>query len=200
MRTRRGGEGNRTTDGSVRIIGGKWRGRKLAVAPLPHLRPSPDRVRETLFNWLAPYISGAQCLDLFAGTGALGFEAVSRGAAGATLLERDPRAVEFIHRHIDTLGAESVSVIERDTLGWLRAHDPEPFDIVFMDPPFGQGLVDATVDELKRGWLKHRAWVYLEAEKIPILHLQAAGWQLLRQGQTRQVHFALVEINTRPPG
>ena len=184
-------------NGSVRIIGGKWRGRKLAVAPLPQLRPSPDRVRETLFNWLAPYISGAQCLDLFAGTGALGLEAVSRGAAGVTLLERDPRAAEFLRHSVDTLGAEGISVIEHDAISWLRAHDAVPFDIVFLDPPFGQGMIESAVDELKRGWLKQRAWVYLEAEKIPILHLQTAGWLLLRQGQTRRVQFALAE--NKPP-
>jgi 16S rRNA (guanine966-N2)-methyltransferase len=189
--------------GQVRIIGGKWRGRKLSVAPRPALRPSPDRVRETLFNWLKPYVDGARCLDLYAGTGVLGIEAVSRGAAHATLLDNDRIAIDFLTQHVNLLSADNVEVIESDAQTWLRTASPSPFDIVFLDPPFSQGLVEASLEVLPNGWLKHRAWVYLEAEKIPILHLAMAPWQLIRHGQTSQMQFALLEFNrstTEKPG
>ncbi len=184
-------------DGRVRIIGGIWRGRKLAVAPIPALRPTPDRVRETVFNWLAPYLSGAMCLDLFAGTGALGFESLSRGAATATLLDADPVVVRTLAQHRDTLAAETATVLCADARSWLATSPPQPHDIVFVDPPFRQGLVVEITEQLLSGWLKPHALVYLEAEKIPILELEAGGWQLTRQGRTRHVEFALVE---RAPG
>lgn len=180
-------------DGRIRIIGGSWRGRKLAVAPVAALRPTPDRVRETLFNWLAPYISGAKCLDLFAGTGALGFESLSRGAAAATLLDADPVVIKTLTQHRDTLAAEAATIRCADARAWLASTPPVPHDIVFVDPPFRQGLVAEIIAQLHAGWLKPHALVYLEAEKIPILELEAGGWQLTRQGRTRHVEFALVE-------
>ena len=191
---------NPTKRGLVRIIGGKWRGRKLSIAPRPALRPSPDRVRETLFNWLNPYVDGARCLDLYAGTGVLGFEAVSRGAAHATLVDNDRTAIDFLTQHLDILNADNIEVIEGDARTWLRTARPAPFDIVFLDPPFGQGLLEASLAVLPNGWLKHRAWVYLEAEKIPILHLAVAPWQLIRHGQTSQMQFALLEFNSSTAG
>ena len=181
--------------GQIRIIGGKWRGRKLSVAERPGLRPSPDRVRETLFNWLNPYLDSAHCLDLYAGTGVLGFEAVSRGAAHATLLDNDGPACAFLRQHVELLGAENVEVIESDALRWLRSVTPSPFDIVFLDPPFGQGSLEVSLEELQRGWLKPRAWVYLEAEKIPILNIEVAPWRLIRQGRTAKTQYALLEFN-----
>jgi len=184
----------RDTEGRIRIIGGVWRGRKLAVAPRQQLRPSPDRIRETVFNWLGPYLPGAACLDLFAGTGVLGFEAVSRGAAHATLVDKDPLIVDYLHRHRTALAAEdTVSIVQRDALAWLADTPPIPFDIVFLDPPFAQGLLLEALHGLGRGWLKAHALVYLEAEKLPVSGLQEAGWRLLRQGHTRQINFALAE-------
>ena len=180
-------------DGRIRIIGGLWRGRKLAVAPVPALRPTPDRVRETLFNWLGPYISGATCLDLFAGTGALGFESLSRGAAAATLLDADPVVVQTLVAHRDTLAADAATILCADARTWLATNPPVPHDIVFVDPPFRQGLVAEITAQLRAGWLKPHTLVYLEAEKIPILELEAGGWQLTRQGRTRHVEFALAE-------
>lgn len=185
--------GKARDDGRIRIIGGEWRGRKLAVAPVPALRPTPDRVRETLFNWLAPYLPGAACLDLFAGTGALGFESLSRGAATATLLDSDPLVIETLTRHRDTLAAETASIHCADARTWLAATTPVAHDIVFVDPPFRHGLVTEITALLADGWLKPRALVYLEAEKVPILELEAGGWQLTRQGRTRHVEFALAE-------
>ncbi len=185
---------NRAISGRVRIIGGNWRGRKLSVAPRSALRPSPDRVRETLFNWLSPYVSGARCLDLFAGTGVLGLEAVSRGAASATLLDSDPLIADQLHQHVALLEAANVSVIESDAFQWLGGRQPEPFDIVFLDPPFAEGYIEQAIDELNKGWLRNRAWVYLEAATIPIAHVDAAGWRVIRRGQTAQVDFALAEV------
>jgi len=171
----------------------------LSVAPRSALRPSPDRVRETLFNWLSPYISGARCLDLFSGTGVLGLEAVSRGAGSATLLDSDPLIADHLRRHAAELKADSVSVIESDAFRWLGEHRPEPFDIVFLDPPFVAGSIERAIDQLNRGWLKNRAWVYLEAEKIPILHVEASGWRVRRRGQTKHVDFALAEVGQKSP-
>ena len=187
--------GSRTKRGQVRIIGGKWRGRKLLIADRPELRPSSDRVRETVFNWLLPYLDGASILDLYAGTGVLGFEALSRGGAQATLLDIDHAVVETLRHHAQMLDAKNVAIIESDAIEWLLGADPSPFDVVFLDPPFGRGFIEAALRELPNGWLKHRAWVYLEAEIIPILHLEAAPWQILRHGQTARVQFALLEFN-----
>lgn len=195
MNAQKRSDGSRSKRGQVRIIGGKWRGRKLSVAERSGLRPSSDRVRETLFNWLSPFLEGARSLDLFAGTGALGFEALSRGAAHATLLDNDRITVELLRQHVDILGAKNVDVIESDALAWLRSASRSAFDIVFLDPPFGQECIEAALRELPSGWLKHRAWVYLEAEKIPILHLEAGPWELIRQGHTAHVQFALLEFN-----
>lgn len=188
--------GRAREDGRVRIIGGRWRGRKLAVAAVPALRPTPDRVRETLFNWLAPYLSGAACLDLFAGTGVLGFEALSRGAAAAILLDADPLVVQTLEQHRDTLATDAATIRCADALEWLTTTPPVPQDIVFVDPPFHLGLVSEISALLLAGWLKPHALVYLEAEKIPILELEAAGWRLSRQGRTRHTEFALVEPAT----
>ena len=187
----------RTATGQVRIIGGAWRGRKLAIAPGVDVRPSPDRVRETLFNWLTPVLSGAKVLDLFAGTGALGFEAVSRGAASATLVDRDERVIRQLRDHAEALRAEHVTIVAADALDWLRTATPTPFDVVFLDPPFHTNLLDDAMDALAPTWLVPRARVYLEAPKIPILHVEACGWLLLREGKTRHVRYALAEAGVR---
>jgi len=190
-------KGSGGDSGRVRIIGGRWRGRKLAVASRPSLRPSPDRVRETLFNWLSPYLSGAACLDLFAGTGVLGFEALSRDAAGVTFLDNDRVVTGLLESHCSELATTEAVIVEADVLTWLRTTPPTPYDIVFVDPPFGRGLIEEVAVALSRGWLKPHARVYLEAEKIPILDLEQSGWRLLREGQTRHVEFALMEIAPR---
>lgn len=183
--------------GHVRIIAGKWRGRKLTVAASETLRPTPDRVRETLFNWLAPYLTGASCLDLFAGTGSLGIEAVSRGAKNSVLVDFEIGTIELLKRHVEMLGADNIEVLNCDAAIWLKNSVPNPFDIIFLDPPFQRGLIEQMLDKLTRGWLHSRSWVYLESEKLPILHLQENNWEILRQGRTRHVEFALVTL--RPP-
>ena len=179
--------------GHVRIIAGKWRGRKLSLAAAETLRPTSDRVRETLFNWLAPYLHGARCLDLFAGTGSLGFEALSRGAQSSTLVDVNLAMVQSLKHHAEMLGADNVDIFNVDAATFLRDLRPYRFDIVFLDPPFQSGLIELMLGELARGCLKKQAWVYLESEKLPILHLQENNWQIIRQGQTRHVEYALVQ-------
>ena len=156
---RRGESANR-----VRVIAGRWRGRRLRFPDLPGLRPTPDRVRETLFDWLAPVCPGARCLDLFAGSGALGIEALSRGAAEAVFVERHPVAVRALRENLARLNADGARVERIDALDWLR-EPGSPFEIVLLDPPFGQGLLAPVCALLERGgWLAPTAWIYLEAE------------------------------------
>jgi 16S rRNA (guanine966-N2)-methyltransferase len=178
----------------VRIVGGQWRGRKLAFPDLPGLRPTPDRVRETLFNWLAPVIEGSCCLDLFAGSGALGFEAASRGAAEVVLVEREPSAVTALREQARILKADQMRIVQSDALQYLRSA-PRAFDIVMLDPPFGQDLLEQALASLTQGWLAPQAWVYLEAEReLPAERLGAllpAGFELYRSKATGQVGYHL---------
>ncbi|VAX76971.1 Ribosomal RNA small subunit methyltransferase D [Serratia symbiotica] len=165
--------------GKVRIIGGQWRGRKLRVKNSPGLRPTTDRMRETLFNWLAPVIQGARCLDCFAGSGALGLEALSRYASIVILLEYERTVAQQLEKNLAWLkGNGEVSNI--NTLNWL-AGNGTPFDVVFLDPPFGHGLLVGTVTLLeKQGWLSDEAWIYLESEES--LQPQVPGnWRLHRE-------------------
>ncbi len=133
---KKGNKENRKRQGSVRIIGGKWRGRRLPVRDLPGLRPSGDRSRETLFNWLQASVEGAVCVDLFAGSGALGLEAASRGAAEVVLVEKLRAAVSDLRAVLLALKADQVTVIESDALQWLGSCPPQSVDIAFIDPPF----------------------------------------------------------------
>lgn len=150
--------------GKIRIIGGQWRGRRLSVPDRPGLRPTGDRVRETLFNWLQPYIGGAECLDLFAGTGALGLEAASRGAGRVVLVERDRALVDAIRVAQSWPGGAGVEVIRDDALAWL-GRSTNRFDIVFLDPPFGAGLQARALEALvTHGLLADGALVYVEQE------------------------------------
>ncbi len=177
--------------GSVRIVGGRWRGTRLPVADAEGLRPTSDRMRETLFNWLQPALPGARVLDLFAGSGALGLEAVSRGAREAVLVERDARLAASLRETAGRLAAAGeVRVAEADALAWLRAPTVAgPFDVVFVDPPFVAGLWRAVLDALP-GMLAPDAWLYLEG---PADAPPAAGeaWIPHRAATTRDAHCAL---------
>ena len=128
--------------GRLRIVAGNWRSRLLEIADVPGLRPTSERIRETLFNWLAPRIHGARCLDLFAGTGALGLEALSRGARRAVFVERSSRAVEVLNRNIKTLQADAALVLQTDAWDFLTGEGAGQFDIVFLDPPFDDEMLD----------------------------------------------------------
>ena len=185
----------RGDDARIRIIGGRWRTTRLSVPSSPGLRPSSDRVRETLFNWLAPMLPRARVIDVFAGTGALGLESVSRGADHAVLLERDPALVQSLRQLVQRLSAqESVDVVQGDALAWLARYNGQGFDLAFVDPPFDADLWQLALAALLPRLLPG-AWLYLESphDKVPAL---PAGWALHREARTREVRFALY----RAPG
>ncbi|EGT4507059.1 16S rRNA (guanine(966)-N(2))-methyltransferase [Cronobacter sakazakii] len=177
--------------GQIRIIGGQWRGRKLPVPDSPGLRPTTDRVRETLFNWLAPYLVGARCLDCFAGSGALGLEALSRYAADATLLEMERGVAQQLQKNLATLKSSAAKVVNTNTLNFLNQNG-EPHDIVFVDPPFRKGLLEETLNLLEtRGWLAPQALIYVESEVENGLPPVPASWQLHREKVAGQVAYRL---------
>lgn len=177
--------------GQIRIIGGQWRGRKLPVPDSPGLRPTTDRVRETLFNWLAPVIQEARCLDCFAGSGALGLEALSRYAAHATLLEAERAVAQQLTHNLALLRAENAQVVHTDTLRWL-AQPGQPFDVVFLDPPFRKDLLNHTLSLLEQqGWLTPEAWIYVETEAENTQLAIPGNWRLHREKIAGQVAYRL---------
>lgn len=177
--------------GSLRIIGGQWRGRRLPVPDRTGLRPTSDRVRETLFNWLAPVLPGARCLDLFAGTGALGFEAASRGAGEVLMIERDRMAAAGLRANRNLLAASQVSVQQADALQWLR-RGGSALDIVFLDPPFAQNLLAPALHALgEHAWLKPSTLIYLELARDQDMPVLPRGWVLSRDKTAGQVRYAL---------
>ena len=180
----------------LRIIAGTWRGRKLAFADSNGVRPTPDRVRETLFNWLSPVIHGARCLDLFAGSGALGFEAASRGAADVVLVDHDAAVVRMLKSQVERLAAENIRVVEMDAGNFLR-HEPQSFDVIFLDPPFRENRLAACLDLLVQGgWLAANALIYIEAEKTLGEIALPAGWELFRSKMAGQVGYHLARRMT----
>lgn len=188
----RSGPAAHNATGSVRVIGGRWRGSKLPVPDVDGLRPTSDRVRETVFNWLQPKLAGARVLDLFAGSGALGIEALSRGAREAVLVERDPALADALRAAGERLHAgPDLQVVRADALAWLRAPLYGRFDIVFLDPPFAAGLWQPVLQALPP-WLAPDAWLYLEAPLAQPVH-PGERWRLRRQGTTRDVGYALYE-------
>lgn len=180
-----------TGTGQIRIIGGQWRGRKLPVPDSPGLRPTTDRVRETLFNWLAPSMVDATVLDCFAGSGALGLEALSRYAASATLLEMDRNVSQQLQKNLVTLKATNAKVVNANTLNFL-AQPGEPHSIVFVDPPFRKGLLDETLALLEsNGWLANEALIYVESEVENGMPAVPASWSLHREKVAGQVAYRL---------
>ncbi len=179
--------------GKLRIIGGRWRGRRLSVPEAEGLRPTPDRVRETLFNWLQPHIAGATCLDLFAGTGALCLEALSRGAGQVVMVEKDAHVVECLRQHVATLQALNAGVVQADAVDFLR-QTPQPFDIVFLDPPFKSDLIARCAELVEaNGWIKRGGLVYIEApSQVDVLPLPAT-WELIRSKKAGQVGYHLAQ-------
>ncbi|MBI3776111.1 MAG: 16S rRNA (guanine(966)-N(2))-methyltransferase RsmD [Gammaproteobacteria bacterium] len=179
---------------TLRIIGGSWRGRKLHFPDVDGLRPTPDRVRETLFNWLQPVIAGAHCLDLFAGSGALGFEALSRGAASVVMVERDGHAVQQLRENITILKTSAAQVIQCDALEFLinsRA-DVTPFDVVFLDPPYYQNLINPCCTALESGgWLSANSILYIEAELALQTFALPRGFEHTRNKRAGQVGYHL---------
>lgn len=179
------------SNGAIRIIGGLFRGRKVSVPLIDGLRPTPNRVRETLFNWLAPHLLGAYCLDCFGGSGALSFEAISRGAASVTMLENSRDAVSSVKKISAGLKITALNIVYVDALQWLTFTSPTPFDIVFIDPPFHQGLIDPCCALLEsRGWLKPDAFVYIEHEHGLSISVPSA-WQCHRTQRAGEVSCTL---------
>lgn len=178
--------------GEVRVIAGSLRGSKLPVADAPGLRPTADRVRETLFNWLQSHIAGRRVLDLFAGTGALGFEAASRGAALVQLVERDVRLADSLRASASRLKVNAVQIDTADAIAWLTRPAQTVFDLVFLDPPFAAGLWQPAAQALTP-WLAAQAHVYVE-RPLAEPFSPPPGWHLHRQGQTREVHYGLYRV------
>ena len=180
--------------GKLRIIAGQWRGRKLIVPDRPGLRPTGDRVRETLFNWIGPRIVGMRVLDLFAGSGALGLEAASRGASRVVLVERDPIAVEAMRSGpLHWPGAEAIEIVQADAMSWLQQAQG-PFDLVLLDPPFDSGLLEPALAALlnRRGLLGDRALIYAETAPAQLPSSWPAGLELFRQKRQGQVVLTLL--------
>lgn len=178
----------------VRIIGGRWRGRKLTFADQPGLRPSGDRMRETLFNWLMPHLADARVLDLFAGSGALGLEALSRGATHAVLVESSRAAAACLQKNAAALQA-NCEVVCAEAINWLQRPCSQPFDIVFIDPPFDAGLLPSTLELLVRGgWLAPDAAVYMEFSSSTPAPTLPHGWQLRRELKAGQVRCQLAFV------
>lgn len=180
--------------GSVRVIGGRWRGRRIVLPPDTTIRPTPDRVRETLFNWLMPVIGGMKCLDLFAGSGALGVEALSRGAAEVWFVERSEAVAAQLADTLHLLECESAKVITGDALRFLQKEQGR-FDLVFLDPPF-EGIDRANVCTLlEANWLGAAAHIYLEMSSRTELPELPANWSTVREKTAGQVRFALAKRN-----
>ena len=183
---------SRRRPNELRIIGGEWRGRRLSFPALPGLRPTPDRVRETLFNWLAPVVQGARCLDLFAGSGALGLEALSRGAVSVTFVDNQAAAIEQLQDNLKRLhGQARAEVVRADALSWL-ASATGPYQIAFLDPPFASRLAPGTLAALSApGLLEPGAWVYVEQGAGQPTPAPPEGWWLHRQGRAGSVGYHL---------
>ncbi len=187
------------TRGRIRIIGGRWRGRQLTFPAAPGLRPTGDRIRETLFNWLQPQLPDANCLDLFAGSGALGFEALSRGAAALVSVELNSSAVQALRVNLAALGEPNCCIVAADAVTWLQTTPPRnTFDIVFLDPPFASNLSHRVAHLLENnGWLNAHALIYIEtpthhapgapADKLP------ENWQPVKQKVAGDVDYRLYQ-------
>lgn len=176
--------------GNIRIIAGKYRGRKLTVLDVEGLRPTTDRVKETVFNWLMPYITDAKCLDCFAGSGGLGFEALSRGAKQVTFLELNKKAAQQLKLNLQTLKAQNGEVVNTDSLHYLNSITQQ-VDIAFIDPPFRQDLLTDTITKLSQGWLAENALIYIEVESEAKITNVPKNWQLLKEKIAGQVAYRL---------
>lgn len=180
---RNSSQANRAKANQLRIIGGQWRSRRIPIADVAGLRPTPDRVRETLFNWLQTFVGGARCLDLFAGSGALGFEALSREAAEVVFVEQDQRAFKQLEANAKTLGASQARLVHADAFAYLQC-ETAAFDLIFLDPPFRKELTAQALDSLSaRQLIKDDAFIYLEHEAEYALDF--SHWNLTVHRQTK---------------
>lgn len=189
---------NGSKQNRLRIIGGHWRGRKISFPDADGLRPTPDRVRETVFNWLQPVIQGARCLDLFCGSGAFGFEASSRGAAEVVMVDSSRDVVTYLREQCSLLSAQGIQIVHRNAPAFLQdeieSETIQPFDIVFLDPPYGKDLILPCCKQLEEnGWLKQSATIYLEAEHDIEQASLPSGWVLAKSKKAGQVSYHLAK-------
>lgn len=182
--------------GSIRIIAGKHRGRKLPVLMAEGLRPTTDRVKETVFNWLMPYINQSNCLDCFAGAGSLGFEAHSRSAKQVTFIELDKNAAKQLQQNKDLLSATNIDIHQANVLSYLAKSSTTKFDLVFIDPPFRKGLVEQTINLLENDWLESNALIYIEMENESNQLSLPNNWTLLKEKIAGQVSYRLYQRTT----
>lgn len=187
----------KSTLSSIRIIAGQWRGRKIPVAEIEGLRPTGDRIRETLFNWLDAEIDGARCLDLFAGSGVLGLEALSRGAGQVVALESSRVAVNALNEAAQLLDTSALQVMQLDAVQWLKSKPAGPFDLVFIDPPFQAGLLDESLALLAASnSLTAGALIYIERDRNDDPPQLPAGWQVYKDKVAGSVSYALYRVDT----
>lgn len=184
----------------LRIIGGDWKGRKLRFPDVPNLRPTPDRVRETIFNWLAPMLHGAHCLDLFAGSGALGLEALSRGAAFTTFVDSHKKVTQALQSHLDLLEAnDKANIFSIDGVKFLshekfKITEAKKYDVVFLDPPYHLDFMRKVVPLLEENnWLNENAMLYLEIEKRQSLPELPTNWKQLKEKTAGEVNYFLFQ-------
>ena len=178
--------------GSVRVIAGNWRGRRIVFPPVEGLRPTPDRVREALFNWLQAEVADRRALDLFAGSGALGLEALSRGARAAVFVEQHRAVAEALSANLERFGAVGAEVVTADVFGYLRRAG-QPFDLVFLDPPFAQGRLTELCTLLEQGgWLCPQAFIYIERAADADAPILPANWPVVRETRAGEVRASLV--------
>lgn len=178
----------------LRIIAGRWRGVPISFPEHSAIRPTPDRVRETIFNWLQPVVLNARCLDLFAGSGALGFEALSRGAAHVVFVDRDREITRHIEQSAAKLRASALTIATADALEFLSG-DAQPFDVVFVDPPYAADIVRTVCERLAQGWLAPGAYVYVEASADAGLPKIPSTWSVHRSKRTGQVGYHLLRVS-----
>ncbi|RZV38907.1 MAG: 16S rRNA (guanine(966)-N(2))-methyltransferase RsmD [Chromatiales bacterium] len=185
----------KSKSGRLRIVAGNWRSRLLDIAEVEGLRPTSERIRETLFNWLAPSLHGSRCLDLYAGTGALGLEALSRGAAEAVFVERSPVAARQLQKNIDLLDARGASVVTEGALDYLQREASGPFDFVFLDPPFADDLLEETCRLLAaRDLLAAGARVYLEQDRAKPEPRLPGNWTIKKNKTAGNVRYLLAIV------
>jgi 16S rRNA (guanine966-N2)-methyltransferase len=179
--------------GQIRIISGKWKGKKLTIAAVPGLRPSSDRIRETVFNWLQWQIASSYCLDLFAGSGVFGIEAVSRGANYARLVEKHPVVARNLRQQLTILNSTNLELIQADALDYIQIPAIQQFDVVFLDPPFRQNLLAVTCEYLEQyQWLTESAYIYVEMEAELMIKFPPT-WQLLKDKRSGQIRYCLLQ-------
>ncbi|MEP3350820.1 MAG: 16S rRNA (guanine(966)-N(2))-methyltransferase RsmD [Marinomonas sp.] len=186
---------NKAKASKLRIIAGEWRSRQLPIPDIEGLRPTPDRVRETLFNWINHFVPGATCGDFFCGSGALGLEALSRGAKHLTFVDNSRVVSQQMTANLATLGATNAEVIAQNAAAFLETATPRPLDLIFLDPPFRKGWLAQIIPLLEKGWLAERALVYIEMEKEAALPPLPNNWTLQKEKTAGQLVYRLFEVS-----